>query len=578
MTKAFVKGCRSIGIASVVAVLAFATIGGIAVTSPASAGSMHVYTCKTSSGQIAPTDGWLGSILGSFVSATNNCPAGGSLVAKLNNVSQPANGAFAIWTFTAPQDMTITAAHLEGEGESSQSKLEPGQNAQTLFYFAAPNNVYDSSDVFFQCPDQGCKKTGSMKIDVPQANLEGSTHLYMDASCGGPNGAACPQQPTHEPLVYVSLTRADITLFQATDPTVSNISGSLIAPGVLHGSPNLLFTAYDQGAGIYQAIFQVDGHTASTQVIDSNSGRCQNVGGTTDGTFAFLHIEPCKRQVSADLTFDTTQISDGTHRLKVLVQNAAGDFAVVADTTITVENRGLQSGYSPPSDHTSPLVGGGVLAHGVCNGVGCDDQAQIAVNRWSRILKHTYRGSAVKLTGKLVSHTGAPITGAELDLIQRPAAAGYVPVVIATTTTGPDGSWSLAAPRGPSRELEIAYRSHVGDPAYAAHLALSERVDAPITLSAPRHVNAGAPFFFRGRLSGGYIPPGGALVSVEIFYGHEWRLRANTRTDKTGAFRYRYAFEPGYPPTRYKFQATVLNTSDYPFHTGHSHAIRVKVA
>jgi hypothetical protein len=571
----FVNRRASLLLAEVLA--CFIAIGASVKLSPvALAGSMHVYTCRTPTAQIAPTDGWSGSVVGSFVRVVNSCAAKGTLVAELDNVSQPANGALATWTFTTPANMMITAARLEFEGESSQSQLEPGQAAQTLFYLAAPNNTYDSSDVFFQCPDQGCAKTANRKIDVPPANLEGSTHLYMDAACGGAGGAVCPQQPYSGELVAVSLTRADITLFHAADPTVANISGSLLAPGVLHGSVNLLFSAYDQGAGIYQAIFQVDGHTVASQVVDSNSGRCQNVGGTTDGTFAFLYTEPCKRQVSADLSFDTTQILDGTHRLKVLVQNATGDIATVVDTTITVENRALQSGYSP-LEHANPLLGDGVLTHGACNGTGCDNQARIVVNRWTRILTHTYRGSVVKLSGRLVSHTGAQIVGAQLDLIQRPAATGYGPVVIATTTTGPDGSWTLVAPRGPSRELEVAYRSHVGDPAYAAHVELSERIKAPVTLSAPRHVEAGVSFLFRGRLFGGYIPPGGSLVSVEIFYGGEWRLLVNTRTGKNGAFRYRYAFEPGYPPTRYQFRATVLSIPGYPFTTGHSRTIRVGV-
>ncbi len=382
-------------------------------------------------------------------------------------------------------------------------------------------------------------------------------------------------------MALALLVRSDIILFQTSQPVVSNVTGSLLAPGVLHGSPNILFTAYDQASGIYRGIFEVDGHEVASQVINSDGGRCENVGGTTDGTYAFLYVQPCPQQVTADLSLDTTQISDGTHRLKVLVQNAAGDTAVVADTTITVENRGLQSGYSPPPENTSPLVGGvvggGVLTRGACNGVGCDDQAQIVVSGRSRIMTHTYGGSAVKLSGRLLSHTGAPISGAQLDLIQRPAAAGYEPSVISTATTGSDGSWIFAVPRGPSRELEVAYRSHVGDPAYAARVDLLERVDAPVTLFAPRHVKAGVSFLFRGQLSGGYIPPGGSLVSVEIRYGGAWRLLANTKTNVGGAFHYRYAFEPGYPPASYHFRATVLSIPGYPFRAGHSRSVRVGV-
>ncbi len=548
----------------------------------ASAGQMHVYGCQTPSKQPAPIDGWSGSVVGSYVYATNRCP--NRLEASIGgNVSQPANATSATWTFSAPPGMTISAARLL-VGGNSRGYLPSGQGAETLFDFTAPNNAYDSADVFFQCLESNCQGRGETAINVPQSFLQGATHLYMTAACGsGYTGQACPATGGGDPMADVWLSRSDITLFQTSQPVVSNIAGSLLAPGVLHGSPNILFTAYDQASGIYRGIFEIDGHEVASQVINTNGGRCQNVGGTTDGTYAFLYVQPCPQQVTADLSLDTTLIADGTHRLKVLVQNAAGDTAVVADTTITVENHGLQSGYLPPSEDTGPLggngplVGGGVLGRGACNGTGCDDRAQIAVNRKGLILTHTYRGSTVKLTGKLVSHAGAPIAGAQLNLLQRPAAAGYGLVVIATTTTGPDGSWTLTAPRGPSRELEVAYRSHVGDPAYAVHVNFLERVKAPVTLAAPRQVNAGVPFLFRGRLSGGYIPPGGSLVSVEIYFGGEWRLLVNTHTGKAGAFKYSYAFEPGYPPTRYKFRATVLNIPGYPFTTGHSRTIRVGV-
>lgn len=577
MTNAVVARCVSMSLASVVAVLA--AIGGFAVIPRgASAGEMHIYGCNTPSMQPAPTDGWSGSVIGSYVYATNYCPTRWLEVAIGGNVNQPANATSATWTFSAPQGMTIAAALLVGGG-FNRGHLEPGQAAETVFDFTSPNNAYDSSDVFAQCQEANCEKLSTTSLNVPQSSLQSATHLYMTVSCGsGYSGQSCPATGPvgGDPMARAYLRRTDITLTQTSQPVVANIAGSLLTPGVLHGSPNILFTGYDQASGIYRGIFEIDGHEISSQVINSNSGRCRNVGGTNDGTYAFFYVQPCPQQVQADLSLDTTQIPDGTHRLKVLVQNAAGDTAVVADTTITVENHGLQSGYSS-LEHTSSLVGGGVLAHGACNGTGCDDHAKIAVNRQGWILTHTYRGSAVKVSGKLLSHTGTPIAGAQLELIQRPAAAGYGKVVIATATTGPDGSWTLMAPRGPSRELEVAYRSHVGDAAYAAHVDFVEWVKAPLALSAPRHVKAGVSFLFRGRLSGGYIPPGGSLVSVEIFYGNDWRLLVNTWTGKTGVFRYRYAFEPGYPPTGYKFRATVLTTSDYPFRTGHSRTVRVGV-
>jgi hypothetical protein len=558
----------------------------------ATAGTMHVYTCKTPSGEAVGADGWTGSIVGSFVGTTNGCPGTGGLTAFVDDVSQPANATMATWTFTAPANMRVTGAHLEAGGENNTSSVS--DQAQTLWWFAAPANVYDSADVLYQCVEDGCPKTSSLKIEAPASNLLAATHLYMNASCGGAIGSACPQSPSKEDLVFARLLKADITLYQASDPAVSGVSGSLLASGPVHGSPNILFMASDSGAGIYQALFQVDGHTVSSEVIDTNGGRCRNIGQTTDGTMAFLYVEPCKRQVSADLSFDTTQLADGTHRLKVLVTNATGDAAVVADTSITVENHALQSGFSPTNAEppTSPsLLTGGPLARGACNGGGCDDQAHIEIGRKEKEKTkprgkkkgkrnaggEAYADSGIKLSGRLLTRADTPIGGAQLDVIQRAAAVGYPPQLLATTTTTSSGTWKIVVPRGPSREIQVAYRSHIGDTGYAAHAAFSEKVAAPISIRAPHRVSAGEAFEFRGKLAGGYVPTGGAVVAVEILYAGGWRLLVNARAGNSGAFHYSYSFEPGFPPTRYTFRATVLSASDYPFRTGHSNEIQVGV-
>jgi len=73
-------------------------------------------------------------------------------------------------------------------------------------------------------------------------------------------------------------------------------------------------------------------------------------------------------------------------------------------------------------------------------------------------------------------------------------------------------------------------------------IAAIETVAAAVRLSATRVARPGRTFAFRGGLAGGYIPPGGALVGLEIFFGGEWREIALLRTNRRGAFAYRYTF------------------------------------
>ena len=84
--------------------------------------------------------------------------------------------------------------------------------------------------------------------------------------------------------------------------------------------------------------------------------------------------------------------------------------------------------------------------------------------------------------------------------------------------TLPDGRFSFYAPSGPSRTVRVAN---------APYLAI--RVRAPITLQ-----RSGA--LVRGRLRGGFVPRGGALVELQVRSGRRWVTRRVVRTYRSGRF------------------------------------------
>jgi hypothetical protein len=122
----------------------------------------------------------------------------------------------------------------------------------------------------------------------------------------------------------------------------------------------------------------------------------------------------------------------------------------------------------------------------------------------------------------------------------------------------------------------VGFRSHANDPTFAAQIQYRETVRAGVRLSAPALARPGATFAFRGDLAGGYVPRGGVLVSLEIFYVGQWREIALLRTNRRGAFAYRYTFAAIGPAT-YRFRAQVPQTIGYPFATGASAARRIHV-
>jgi hypothetical protein len=540
-----------------------------AVVAPldAVAGSYHVYSCALPNGRPAPTEGWSGSISGPFMNPIDSCAEGGSLQAVIDgSPAQPVN-AIVTWEFSTPAFATIKAAKL-WRADSADSLAE-GSN-QSLAWMAAPNNSYDSADVFDQCLTQGCGSEGEPSsrfaaanlVTIPSSYLDGASHIYMNASCGGAQGGSCPAVGSTY-MASAQLLAADITLEANSPPSASAVGGSLLTNQILNGPQNLLVTASDPGPGVYQAIFEIDGKAVASSVLNSNGGRCENVGGTSDGTAAFLYLQPCPSQVnSVDVPFDPSVAPEGPQELTVLISDAAGNTTTILDHQVIVDNSGA---------YTT------LLRRGACNGISCDDHAQLMQTSKQRasFTRHL-SNSGLTLTGRLLDHTGAPIKGAELQLLYQPTEAGAAIRTLASVSTDENGAWAFKVPDGPSRLLRVAYYSHTKDTTPAAQLDYHERVYAAVLLHAPRHARPGAAVIFRGRLLGGFIPYRGGQVQIEILYDGRWRTIEVLSTDKHGRFAYSYIFNIG-GGSSYRFRARVRYSPAYPFLAAASRPVKVKV-
>ncbi|HEY2141471.1 MAG TPA: hypothetical protein VGG98_05370 [Solirubrobacteraceae bacterium] len=362
----------------------------------------------------------------------------------------------------------------------------------------------------------------------------------------------------------VYLYAADLVVEESGQPTAGNVSGELASAAAVRGTSDIAFTAADSGAGVYEAVFAVDGRVVQATVPNKNGGRCQDAGETADGLAAFLYTQPCPASVSADVPFDTTALSNGAHHLVVSVIDAAGNAAPVLDRQITVANP----------------VAAIVVSRGAVNGMNASEQATLTA-RWkstAKIRAMTGYGHPPAILGRLNDPAGRPIAGALIDVTATPPDAGARPVPIAAPRTGSDGSFTVQPPRGiSSSSLRIAYRSHVGDPLPVATRTLSLTVRAGIALSvSPHTTSVGESIFFHGRLLGGPIPPGGKQLVLEARSpGSGWIEFKVITTDRRGRFRSSYRFKfPG--PASYSFRAMSNSEADYPFATGASNVVGVR--
>ena len=544
---------------------------------PAHAGQYHVYSCRMPDGASAPADGWTGTTQGPYTYAEDTCsqPAGGLLAALGDQPARTANTDIATWSFAAPPGATITAATLWRAGDADGGAAV---NATYEFWLAGPKPTQIFDECLFVL---GCQHEGEAGEPLASSNLvflapaDMGTNLFLSASCGGVAAYNCPvgkgDASNYAAAVY--LYAADLTLEQNAGPSASGVTGELASGAVVSGTSDIAFSASDAGAGVYQAVFTVDGSVVQRTVVNENGGRCVNVGQTTDGMPAFLYLKPCLGSVSVDVPFDTAGLTNGSHHLQVSVTDAAGNAAPVIDRQITVSNAAPVVAAGPSG---SPVAG---AVDTDPNGTGATSQANLTV-AWSGT--HAERlsvpfGRAETVTGRLTGPDGQPISGASVEVQAGPAAAGAASIALASPRTEADGSFTMRVPAGvSSRTLRFSYRVDIGDPLPVATRTLTLSVGAGLHVSVTPHVSGvGRSIHFAGRLLGGSVPPSGKLVVLEArAVGGPWIEFDVVQSDRQGRFgaAYRFRFAG---PANYQFRVISEPESDYPFGAGSSNVVSV---
>jgi len=549
--------------------VSFALAMLVVLAASAGAGTYHVYSCRMPDGEVAPADGWVGSVAGAFAYSEDTCSSGGALVAGLGDEPvRSANSDFATWAFGTPTGTSIAAATLWRAGDADGGGAV---NADYQFWFSAPVNSSAPASTFswcvsgLECPagfgSQSAPLAQANRLMVPAPNL--GQHIYFNASCLGEATYNCPagKGDANGYAAVVYLYAADLTVEQSEGPHVSAVSGELTNAPAIRGESDVAFDATDAGSGVYEAVFSVDGETVQRTVVDGNGGRCRNVGQTSDGAPAFLYVQPCLASASADVSFDSTTVANGAHHLVVDVIDAAGNAAPVLDRTVTVAN-------PPPPGVPGPP-----------NGANASTQAAMSVH-WSASRKATLLcayGHGQIVTGRLTGPGGTPIAGAAIDVRAMPAYAGASAVVMPSPHTDSAGRFSVRLPRGASsRTLDFAYRAHLGDALPVATRTLQLRVHAGVALRvSPHTTSVGSTIFFGGRLLGGPIPRGGKQLVLEARSpGSAWIEFNVVHTDARGRYRSSYRFKfPG--PADYSFRVRSEAEADYPYVPGASNVVHV---
>jgi hypothetical protein len=187
-------------------------------------------------------------------------------------------------------------------------------------------------------------------------------------------------------------------------------------------------------------------------------------------------------------------------------------------------------------------------------------------------LIHQRAGALV--AGRLLDRRGRGVPAARVCVATRVGLARAVERVAGTPLTGARGSFRATIPRGPSRNVRVAYWPRATT-VLERHLQLDVRARPRLRLR-PRHpIRNGNRVRFETRLPG----PSRAhrWVRIEVRVGGRWLLLRQGLTGARGIYRARYRFHATTGRRSYSFRATVPKQDGYPYEAGRSEVKRVTV-
>lgn len=190
-------------------------------------------------------------------------------------------------------------------------------------------------------------------------------------------------------------------------------------------------------------------------------------------------------------------------------------------------------------------------------------------------------GRATTVSGWLGTYNGQALGGQAVQILAAPDNGSGAFTPVATTTTAANGSWTVALPPGPSRLVEAQFGGG-GTVLPALSTTVREVVPARIRLVSvsPRRVPWGGTVRLTGRLDGGYLPPGGALVRLRIGEGSAvTTYGVREHVGGSGRFSTTYTFGAGVASVHraFWFQVATLPMGNYPYAPSDSRRVSVVV-
>jgi hypothetical protein len=189
-------------------------------------------------------------------------------------------------------------------------------------------------------------------------------------------------------------------------------------------------------------------------------------------------------------------------------------------------------------------------------------------------------GHRVTIHGLYTTSQGVPLAGQPVHIVAAPANQSNAFTELTTSTTNADGKWSATLPSGPSRVVRAVTDGTATILPSSSQVTTIVPAKIELLKVSPRRVAWGGTVHLVGRLLGGYLPPGGALVRLRIGYGSTFNTYGvEEHVSGNGRFSTVASFGPGDPAVfrTYWFQIASLPMGNYPYAPAASKRVPVVV-
>lgn len=330
----------------------------------------------------------------------------------------------------------------------------------------------------------------------------------------------------------------EMTLSENEPPFVLPPSGTFVDDGPRSGPQTVVVTASDQQSGIKEIDVLLDETVVASRDF---SPRCPQSDFTV-----------CPASLDETLQINTRAVANGTHRLTVRVQDAAGNVRTLPGArAVDIANA------SPVESTTAPSY-----------------RFVVSFKGGSKSTTTVPYGRRVSLRGRLSEGSRPVPAGTRLDVLERLDRRGARERSTRTVTTKADGSFSLGlATSRPSRVVRLAYRPAGGGQVISRALKL--RVIAASRLRASLR---GRIVRFNGQVLSGPIPRGGKRIQMEgRSPGSAWTVFKGLRTNANGRFSGAYRLRVRRPGVVLKIRAIVPSEVGYGYLSSRSRAVTLRV-